>query len=85
LPITPNANPPLSPYESPILCSPPPVGGGSGGGTFPLTSILSHGGERKIKVSGIRRGTKGGFSQHFDLRQKLRQEHLPIEKDRFKF
>jgi hypothetical protein len=34
-----------------FLCSPPLAGGGSGGGgIFPLTSILSRGGERKIRV-----------------------------------
>jgi hypothetical protein len=42
------------PTEGLFLCSPPLAGGarrmGSrGGGTFPLTSVLSHGGERKIK------------------------------------
>jgi hypothetical protein len=31
------------------LCSPPLVGGGRGGGSFPLTSVLSRGGKRKAK------------------------------------
>jgi hypothetical protein len=30
-------------------------------GTSPLTSLLSHGGERKIKVHGLYRGMEGGF------------------------
>jgi len=38
-----------------LVHSPPLAGGGRGGGTFPLTSILSHGGERKIKDKGCYR------------------------------
>jgi hypothetical protein len=51
-----------------FLCSPPLVGGGSGGGgTFPLTSILSHGGERKTEEMNLHMGDARGMSVVFTI------------------